>query len=356
MESKLNKQSIEAYSTAVADKLIEQFFQTKKTITGQEIVKFCGIKQVNYFILKNLFAKWQAETTRLESPYFDYKNNGVRNAMKALMNVLSQNILVNEEDLKPLLSESIQETLFLLLSPYDYYHQNIDKCATLNLRFLKSQAKYIKINKHLYMHLLDALEQGDDSSELTKESVSEKLDGVLKSTSEAPEDIEAVMTEFNSIHPVEASDFFVDAPELTAEEEEQIDDIQNNLFENFEEMDELAIEKSRQQLNDKFSKEQKTLNDKLSATETMDIATAHAEKSVQSILKSISINHRFMFIKELFDGQTETFESSIKELEDCSSFEDAVSQLVQGPAKNYGWEMQSPEVKELLRVVIKRFK
>ncbi len=43
------------------------------------------------------------------------------------------------------------------------------------------------------------------------------------------------------------------------------------------------------------------MNEKL-APETVDIVTAHATKKVDSIQKSIPVNQRYLFVKELFEG------------------------------------------------------
>lgn len=355
MESKPNQGSIDNYSRNVADKIISNFFQTKKIITGHQVLDICPIKQVNFFILKNLLTRWQEETQRLESPYFDYKNETVKKAIKSLMNALSQNILIKEDDFRPLLEEAIAETLLIILSPYDYYHQNFDKSPSLSLKYLQSQAKYVKINKHLYMILLDALESDMEGDKIEREDVIFKLDSILKSTNEAPEDIESYIESFGQIHPINVEYFFIEDVPLTASDEEEISQLQKKLSHEFEEMDEIAIEKTKQQLNDRFVKGPMTLNEKM-APESVDIATSHATKKIDSILKNVSLNNKYMFVKELFNGKTQSFENAIEEVEQCKSFEEAVGYLVQHHAKHYRWEMRSSEVKELLRVIIKKFK
>ncbi len=364
-ESKLNIQSIDSYSEIVSRKLSENFFRAKKTITGQEILNVSPIKQINYFVLKSLFTQWQAEVSKLESPYFDYKNEDVKKSLQNLMNVLSQNILIEEGSFPPLLKAAISETLFLILSPYDYYHQNVEESPALTIKYLRSQAKYIRINKHLYMNFLDELEHEENDGVLEKKLVLEKLDTIFKQTSEGPEDIENYINAFEKIHPLKAEDFFADETptveevaeiKLTDEEEEEINEIQHNLFQDFEEMDEIAIEKSKQQLNDRYSNEQKTINESL-ATEKVDVATAlAASKRVESLQKSISVNQRYMFVKELFEGESEAFEGAITSIEECETFEDAVGLLVQNYARTYHWDMQSVEIKDFLKVIIKKFK
>ena len=353
-ESKLNLSAISAYADLVGQKIGGEYFQSKNVIAGQDIVNLSSIKQVNYFVLKELFSQWQTEIARLESPFFDYKNEDVKSAMQSLMNVLSKNILVKEDDFQPLLSKAIAETLFLILSPYDYFHSNLEKAPSLSFKFLHSQLKYFKINRHLYMLLLEQLESRQQG-QLSLDEVGHVLDGIFKSTAEGPEDIDAFIQSFAQLVPLQVEDFFKDDVELSPKEEEEIDDIQNHLFQDFEEMDELAIEKSKQQLNDRYASEVKTINEKLAAP-TMDIATSHESKPVESILKSISINQRYRFIKELFDGNTESFENAIEEIEDCPTFENAVGHLVQNYARDNHWNMQSTEIKDFLKVIIKKFK
>ena len=354
-ESTLNIEAINTYSKLVSQKVSEQFFQTRKTISGNDILNLTSIKQVNFFVLKNLFTKWQAELTKLESPYFDYKNEEVKKSMQSLMNVLSKNIIIDEKHLNPLLQEAISETLFIILSPYDYYHNNLKNSPSITIKYLRSQTKYIRINKHLYVHLLNELENENDETTLEIDGVLEKLDGIFKTTSDGPEDIDQYITEFSKIHPLSAEDFFVGDIALTETEEAEIDEIQHNLFQDFEEMDEVAIEKSKQQLNDRFANEQKTLNEKL-AQETIDIATAHATKKIESVQSNISVNQRYMFVKELFNGESDSFDNAISEVNECDTFEDAVGLLVQNYARTYHWNMQSGEIKDLLKIIIKKFK
>jgi VIT1/CCC1 family predicted Fe2+/Mn2+ transporter len=73
-------------------------------------------------------------------------------------------------------------------------------------------------------------------------------------------------------------------------------------------------------------------------------------------MEAISVNHRYMFTKELFDGSREAFTEAIAAIEACESFDDAVELLVQTYAKERAWDMNSEEVKELLKVVFRKFR
>jgi hypothetical protein len=99
-----------------------------------------------------------------------------------------------------------------------------------------------------------------------------------------------------------------------------------------------------QNLNQKFEEDHKTL------------AELHEETKIESVFDAISINHRYMFLQELFDGDNETFNTALKEVDACNTFDEAVETLVQNYAKEFFWDMNSDEVKELLKVVYRKFR
>ncbi len=97
-------------------------------------------------------------------------------------------------------------------------------------------------------------------------------------------------------------------------------------------------------INDTFNEASDTLADKLQ------------NQKIQSIMEAISVNHKYMFTKELFDGDREAFVTAIGQIESCESFDEAVELLVQNFAKERSWDMNSDEVKELLKVVFRKFR
>jgi hypothetical protein len=101
---------------------------------------------------------------------------------------------------------------------------------------------------------------------------------------------------------------------------------------------------SSETLNDQFEKKEKTL------------AEHHEEEQSSDLLKSISVNNQFMFIRDLFNDDKVEFENTIYELEKLESFDDSVEFLVQGTAKENNWDMQSEVVKEFLKVLFRRFR
>ncbi|MEO9476936.1 MAG: hypothetical protein ABJG41_15435 [Cyclobacteriaceae bacterium] len=118
----------------------------------------------------------------------------------------------------------------------------------------------------------------------------------------------------------------------------------------FEEDEEVSL---NQKLADETTK---TINEKFEREESVTLADHHQQSKVTSIMEAISVNNRYMFINDLFEGDKDEFADAIDRIEECESFDEAVEILVQEYARNYEWDMNSDEVKELLKVVFRKFR
>ena len=99
---------------------------------------------------------------------------------------------------------------------------------------------------------------------------------------------------------------------------------------------------------------QETINEQFEKNEETLAEHHESSRKGDSILELISLNHRYMFIKELFLNDKNQFEQALAELEDFDSFDSSVEFLVQSYAKHNEWNMQSDEVKEFLKVLFRR--
>lgn len=100
-----------------------------------------------------------------------------------------------------------------------------------------------------------------------------------------------------------------------------------------------------------------TINDQFSEAKEESLAEKlEKEEQPGAILNSVSVNQKYMFVQELFDGDANTFQKALTEIEHSGSFDDAVEHLVTNYARQYDWDMNSDEVKELLKVIFRRFR
>ena len=76
-----------------------------------------------------------------------------------------------------------------------------------------------------------------------------------------------------------------------------------------------------------------------------------SQPRINDINRAIGINDRFLFIKELFNGNQELFNKTIARLNDSESLDDALVYI----HHNFSWDDSSPAVKQLLLLLYRRF-
>ncbi|MFT6866694.1 MAG: hypothetical protein ACJA08_001529 [Cyclobacteriaceae bacterium] len=180
----------------------------------------------------------------------------------------------------------------------------------------------------------EMVEQDEESESLEKDEESEELD---EEDSDDQEDIE------EERHIDESED--IQSEDETSDEDEIEEDLTSEIEEEeWIPLNEKLSDGTAKIVNERFEENNVTLADQLQQTK------------VSSIMDAISINNRYMFTSVLFDGEKEQFEGAIQTMENCQSFDDAVEILVQDFAKTYDWDMNSDEVKELLKVIFRKFR
>lgn len=338
MESNINHRVIESYSKSFADLQIKNSFKKKATIKGKEILEFCEIDQVNYFILKILFDKWKVEVENIKSPYFDYDDSEVKKSIKSLMNVLSQNILVKREDFKSLVEEAVYKALLLIFSPYEYYLQEINNPVfqQISISDLQAIKKYVKINGLLLDAYINRFETDGIQAVFNDDAV-RIFDEVCETIKDTPEDFESYQQQFSKVLPLDLNEVY-SQPDKT---------IQKNT------VDENNLDSDS--LNEKFKTEKQTLLDTLETEKKEAIIDIHEKKPLEGIKKSITINQRFMFENDLFNGDKSEFEMVINYLDNCSTNQEAMEFINENYVDKKNWDHEKTEVIEFFNVISRRF-
>ena len=121
MSYKINKPYIKEYSQEVSKLICDEVFQQHTHVDGKQLVNLTEIRQLNLFLVKKMYLRWQEEGAALHSPYFNYSAPEVRQTFNKLMNVLSKNISISRGDFEPFLASSLKETLYFLIDPLSYF-------------------------------------------------------------------------------------------------------------------------------------------------------------------------------------------------------------------------------------------
>ncbi|MEM6829934.1 MAG: hypothetical protein AAF551_05420 [Bacteroidota bacterium] len=394
MQKKLNEDFIDSYCEKFAAKVTADFFVNgRENINGKEILEVTPSKQVNYFIVKLLFRYWQSETKKLESPFFNYKHVEVKQALIEFMNVLSQHIEVHKSKFRLLLIHAVKDTLFLAASPEAYIQidlegRGVDKISE---KAIAGTLKYLRLYKK---------EIHDFLSEMRGRATDDVIDEVKNQFEhfDTANGLQGEIELLNQVLPIDPNLLMIDFDELVDDfddddlfergEEDLIDtdaalssekitpkkliddDLTTSVDIKYpaeEKVNKAPDQVMKDEIGEDDTPEQKISEDKKVDPEVETIndffvdkketVAEHLEKSTESsLLKSISVNQRYMFQKELFGEDPVAFQNCLFELEDHRSFDAAVEFLVQGYAKEFKWNMQSNEVKEFLKMLFRKFR
>ncbi len=396
MQKKLNEGFIDGYSEKFATMISSDFFQGgKSVISGKEILKVTPSKQVNFFVIKLLFRFWQKEIKKLESPFFNYKHAEVKQAMVQFMNVISQHIEIEQDRFELLLNHAVKDTIYLAAMPQVYVRLDLDSRGVDKIleKAIGGTVKYLQIYKEEIFNFLTKMKG------LTLDELPDELPDEFDTTEVVGELCKLLNPILEiSIEKIYAKDSDIDNFDEKDLLEPDVEDLVNTPFKSIETVSDSGAQKEKVTSADEGMKEvniedetkdepivrtdddqalpkrnieppvlieqgkkedespEETINQQFENEEST-LAEHHEEnRRSNNILELISLNHRYMFIKELFKNDKNDFERALDELEIKNSFDESVKYLVQSYAKHNEWDMQSDEVKEFLKVLFRRFR
>ena len=197
MVRKLNRKAAEAYSKTFSSKVMDDFFSNRQVATGQDILELTPVQQVNLLLVQRLYVRWQEDTLRLRSPYFNYEHPQVKEALQQFMNTLSRHIQVERPALQPLLEEAVLDSLRLLLQPMAYIDELIHRYP--ENESLQASLRYLRWQDPLCTALQEQLEQ----KEITDgEYLLALLDAGLKSGRLELDAVDEHIQAFEQVHPM----------------------------------------------------------------------------------------------------------------------------------------------------------
>lgn len=374
MTYKWNLQEAENYSNSFSALICTEFFKQKQKITGGEILGLTEMKQLNLFAVKNLYTKWQDENTKLKSPYFDYEQPEVAQALTEFMNVLSRHISVNRENFQPLLEKSVLNTLQLYLDPLGFFENLMRDLPEFKLTasWLKENGRYFKSYSWVLVELLDRLNglpfvYANQATDWIKDIL--KSDKLEENHDEIKDFDNILSLPFQSgnlnAEVVEQKtgsffDFGIDnvapkvyvetptkpsTPAYVAPEPVIIPEVK---------VPEPVFAEPAPIYKETLAVEKKTINDSNISTGD-SLLDYHQRTKIESIRAAISLNQRFLFINNLFGGNVQAFSSAVDELESCKTFTDAKEQMIKSYLPKYKWDLKSPEAEEFFDILKRRF-
>ena len=421
MEDKYNQISLEQYSRDLAKLLCDRYFAATETINGQQLISFSPVKQINLFVIKELLISWNREMASLKSPYFDFEDQDVKDALKQFMNVLSRRILIRRPHFEPLLQKAIRDTFNLVLNPVASFDEKfLQVQEEVTQAKLQEHLKYLDLNKAIFSDFVQSLPpQSPD-----KASVLQKFRLFTQARYKELATLDDLLNLLNPLLPISRTDLlekpaFAASKETTLNKETTLqpapEPASGPMFNVPPAKEEPAlaspevaasgpvgpasftppapaaaplpeIPKAAEQpipapspemkpvstatatgpvvppvtqnpdvkLYEKFKTEKPNLNESLRKTEDAKMAVQDTRK-IESLKESISINQRFAFINELFNGENMVYHEAIQKLDSFPDAASAKNYLLQDLAAQHNWVKKEEHLNKLIKLIDRKF-
>ena len=338
MENKLNQASLIKYSKDYVKVFCADLFKNSKKLSGPDILNLKQSKQVNLLIVMNLFNRWNEERRQLMSPYFNFEAKEVQEQMDELMNVLSRNISISEKDFKPLLEEAVKDTITLIFDPFTWMHRAIGKQANVGLDEIDNFKKYVKTN----VGLITGLEEKIGGRKVGVLEAQEFLKQVWE---EMEEELDDTLPHIRALSEVSAPDLDI----LYA------NNVEHSLKNQIKDRVTTSPKTHQTKKEEAGGEKSRTFYDTIAVESKKTLADIHSHKKIESLSKIMTINQKFMFTNELFDGNREEFIKALDAFDACANYDEAEGLLSSKYVANYNWDLDSEQVGEFLELIARRF-
>ena len=394
MNDKYSLAKCEQYGRRLAAKLCDQHFgpQPDATLDGAALLKFTTVRQLNLLVVRQLLTQWQADAARLRSPFFDFEAAPVQAALTQFMNVLSRHILLHRAAFEPLLARAAADTLTIVADPAASF-QNIllGNTPTPTVASLRDNLRYLEVDKAFYQGFIEAVPTTGD---LTPEFVTHRFALYHTANYKAHQPMERLVAELSSLLPLTAADLLEDGPvapnpihvastnqlspiatstsavasislsppipvttaasttTLSASNSPARPPSKNPGAPSLAPDNEPAIP-----LYEKLKANESTpshLAETLRAAAPPSLGDRNVPK-VATLREAISINQRFSFINELFNGESPEYHAAIQHLDSLPTADQARAYITNDLTPRHGWARKEEHVSKLFKLIDRKF-
>lgn len=394
MNDKYSLAKCAQYGRRLAARLCDQHFGSQPTATldGPSVLKFTSIRQLNLLIIRQLLGQWQAETTRLRSPYFDFEAAPVQVALAQFMNVLSRHISLGRAAFEPLLAQGAADTLGLVADPAGSFQRLLlGNTAAPTPASLRDNLRYIDVDKAFFQGFVDSLPTSGDFSH---DFLTHRFELYHAANYKAHQPMQRLVEELSTLLPLTTADLLEDGPvsvttaptaPAPAPEpaipapavSEPVAEPKTVAPPTFVVPPAAPAQQAPpaappvEQTRPLSPTEQSSvpLHEKLKATQPTTSALAEtlrgaaapnslAERTsprVETLREAISINQRFSFINELFGGENMDYHAAIQHLDSLPTADQARAYVTGDLSQRYDWGRKEEHVNKLLKLIERKF-
>ncbi|MBG8554243.1 hypothetical protein [Hymenobacter guriensis] len=396
MKDKYSQPKLEAYGQKLAAHLCQRHFgpQPDATLDGPAVLRFTPVRQVNLFVVQQLLAKWTAEMAQLRSPYFDFEDAEVRQALTQLMNLLSRRIRLTREAFEPLLARAVTDTLRVAAEPAVGFDEKLLPAQpTVSREQLQEGLRYFDVEKPLFQGFVESLPAG---TTLDRELLSSRFRLYQQTNYQTLHPMETVVNELSALLPLSEIDLREDeaaasasapvaapaplpvpspAPTPTPMSEPVVAKpaptpapsvvvppapIPAPVPAPAPAVPPAVPSATEVPLYEKLKAEKAEratpgLAETLRAERPTTATLADKAPKVESLREAISINQRFSFINELFNGENMEYHAAIQKLDALPDAASARRYVQEDLAKQYSWVRKDEHINKLLRLIDRKF-
>jgi hypothetical protein len=392
MQDNYSLAKCEQYGRRLASRLCQQYFgpQPDVTLDGPALLKLTPVRQLNLLVLRQLLGRWQHEAQQLRSPYFNFEAEAVRTALTQFMNVLSRHIRLDRAALEPLLAQAAAETLLLAADPALAFERlllptaSADTDEPVPVAELRDALRYLDQDKEYYQSFIDGL-PNNNNAPLSRDFLEQRF-ALYQAKNTKPVDAMPRLVEaFSLLLPLTEADLWDDGPtapvaaptpasapvpspvpvaapaSTTPPVEAAAPTPSVIITPAAPTAAEPALAGSGVPLYEKLKATRPTATSPLASTLRQSAqggATPLAERGVPKVVslrEAISINQRFSFINELFNGENMEYHAAIQHLDSLPNAEAAMTYVRQELANTHDWSRKEEHVGKLLKLIERKF-
>ena len=392
MNDKYSLAKCAQYGRRLAARLCDQHFGSEPTTTldGPAVLKFTSIRQLNLLVIHQLLGQWQAETTRLRSPYFDFEVAPVQAALVQFMNVLSRHISLGRAAFEPLLAKAAADTLGLVADPAGSVQRLLlGSTEAPNLASLRDNLRYIDVDKAFFQGFVDSLPASGDFG---RDFLTHRFELYHAANYKAHQPMQRLVEELSSLLPLTTADLLEDgpvsatavptapapapaipepvvepravapptfvAPPAATTQPHPARPIAPPAAPVERAFPLPATEQSSVPLHEKLKANQPAapvLAETLRGATAPNSLAERTSPKVETLREAISINQRFSFINELFGGENMDYHSAIQHLDSLPTADQARAYVTGDLSQRYDWGRKEEHVNKLLKLIERKF-
>ncbi|SNR85186.1 hypothetical protein [Hymenobacter mucosus] len=400
MKTKYSHAKREQYGRLLAALLCDQHFGARPTATldGPAVLRFTPVRQVNLFVVQQLLVQWMGEMGNLRSPYFDFEDTEVRQALTQFMNVLSRRIKLSRPVFEPLLAQAICDTLHGACDPSETFARKLvgDQTSATPEKLLES-LRYLDANKELFEGFLSSLPAGQAQDH---DYLLSRFRLYLEAHADQVQPTTEVVQQLSVLLPLAETDLYEEAPQpapaattppspAPATEPPAPKPVEAPAIPTPAAAPPTPVAQpapaptppptaipapaaptpdSRRALAEtapagvplyeKLKAEQSgapSLSETLRTERPAAATLASKAPKVESLREAISINQRFSFINELFNGENMEYHAMIQHLDTLPNADIAKRYVTEELASRYNWARKDEHVQKLLKLIDRKF-